>query len=140
MNSAGSNIAGVAHHQYGFADTSTQQKAGTQSRSLSGKPTWFTEICCTLCLAVSYMSKTDEHPRLLCLGQLAESACEPNVQTRLRPDHGVRPADGPSYLPILRVHVRLSFRYVDGGRLMAIQRGRALGLVDRAIKRLWLLT
>lgn len=43
---AKSSLGVVSHHQYGFADDSTVEQMGQLGRNLSGKETWFTEICC----------------------------------------------------------------------------------------------
>ncbi|EIN11177.1 glycoside hydrolase [Punctularia strigosozonata HHB-11173 SS5] len=43
----GEALAGIAHHQYGFASGPTQQAMAELGRNLSGGvSTWFTEICC----------------------------------------------------------------------------------------------
>ena len=43
---AASSIAAVSHHQYSFADDQQVAQLGAMARNLSGKPSWFTEICC----------------------------------------------------------------------------------------------
>ncbi|THH07966.1 hypothetical protein EW145_g3034 [Phellinidium pouzarii] len=43
---AASSLAAVCHHQYGFGSDSTVAQMGEIGRNLSGKNTWFTEICC----------------------------------------------------------------------------------------------
>lgn len=43
---AAGGIGMVSHHQYSFADDATVAQMGSLGRSLSGKETWFTEICC----------------------------------------------------------------------------------------------
>ena len=44
---AGNGSIGMAsHHQYSFADDATLAELGEVGRNLSGKETWFTEICC----------------------------------------------------------------------------------------------
>ena len=43
---AASSLAVISHHQYGFADDNTVAEMGELARNLSGKETWFTEICC----------------------------------------------------------------------------------------------
>ena len=40
------SIGMVSHHQYSFADDATVAAMGALGRNLSGKETWFTEICC----------------------------------------------------------------------------------------------
>lgn len=43
----GSQLAAVAHHQYGFSNASAQANMTALAKRLSGgTPTWFTEICC----------------------------------------------------------------------------------------------
>ncbi len=44
--SANQSLAAVCHHQYGFDNDATVQEEGDLARELSGKQTWFTEICC----------------------------------------------------------------------------------------------
>ena len=46
LGAAAGSIAAVAHHQYGFANDATDKQLGEVGRNLSGKETWFTEICC----------------------------------------------------------------------------------------------
>lgn len=46
MPSAAGSLAAVSHHQYGFPDDATAAQMGDTGRSLTGKETWFSEICC----------------------------------------------------------------------------------------------
>lgn len=55
--SAKQSLAAVCHHQYGFDNDTTLQQMGNLARNLSGKQTWFTEICCYA--AANSASKND---------------------------------------------------------------------------------
>ncbi|KAL5513444.1 hypothetical protein ACEPAH_3843 [Sanghuangporus vaninii] len=46
LSAGASSISAVSHHQYSFADDGSAAEMGAMARSLSGKPSWFTEICC----------------------------------------------------------------------------------------------
>ncbi|KAL5492700.1 hypothetical protein ACEPAI_4147 [Sanghuangporus weigelae] len=46
LSDGASSISAVSHHQYSFADDGTVAEMGAMARSLSGRPSWFTEICC----------------------------------------------------------------------------------------------
>ena len=43
---AASSLEAVCHHQYGFGTNAEVAEMGSLARNLSGKYTWFTEICC----------------------------------------------------------------------------------------------
>ncbi|KAH8111707.1 glycoside hydrolase [Phellopilus nigrolimitatus] len=46
MPYAASSLAMASHHQYGFGDDAAVAQMGEVARNLTGKDTWFTEICC----------------------------------------------------------------------------------------------
>ena len=43
---AADSLAAVCHHQYSFDTNAAVAEMGSLARNLSGKETWFTEICC----------------------------------------------------------------------------------------------